>query len=102
MKACGDFYPATEDGSTGVKGTVIDAIVENKLEADVIYAVYEEMVVSQSYRFGVEYTRTNGETIQYLASSEVTFTDNANQNDYEYIISETEDGTQTTKEQKED
>jgi hypothetical protein len=72
------------------------------IEADVIYAVYEEMVVSQSYRFGVEYTRTNGETIQYLASSEVTFTDNANQNDYEYIISETEDGTQATKEQKED
>lgn len=38
LKACGDYYPATEDGSTGVKGTVIDAIVENKLEADVIYA----------------------------------------------------------------
>lgn len=38
LKACGDFYPATEDGSIGVKGTVIDAIVENKLEADVIYA----------------------------------------------------------------
>jgi len=33
-----DIYAATEDGSTGTKGTVLDAIRENKLEADVIYA----------------------------------------------------------------
>ena len=33
-----DIYAATEDGSTGSKGTVLDAIRENKLEADVIYA----------------------------------------------------------------
>lgn len=38
LKGCGEFYPATEDGSVGVKGTVIDAIKENKLEADVIFA----------------------------------------------------------------
>ena len=38
LKECGEFYPATEDGSVGVKGTVIDAIKENKLEADVIFA----------------------------------------------------------------
>ena len=38
LKKCGEFYPATEDGSAGVKGTVIDAMVENKLEADVIFA----------------------------------------------------------------
>ena len=29
---------ATEDGSVGTKGNVIDAIKENALEADVIYA----------------------------------------------------------------
>lgn len=33
-----DIYAATEDGSTGSQGTVLDAIRENKLEADVIYA----------------------------------------------------------------
>lgn len=38
LKANGNFYPATEDGSAGVKGTVMDAIRENKIEADVIYA----------------------------------------------------------------
>ena len=31
-------YVATEDGSVGTKGNVIDAIKENALEADVIYA----------------------------------------------------------------
>jgi len=33
-----DVVIATEDGSTGTKGNVLDAIRENKLEADVIYA----------------------------------------------------------------
>ena len=33
-----DVFAATEDGSTGTKGTVIDAISENRLTADVIYA----------------------------------------------------------------
>lgn len=33
-----DFYVATEDGSTGTKGTVIDAIKANNLKADIIYA----------------------------------------------------------------
>ena len=34
----GEIYIATEDGSTGTKGNVIDAIRENGLTADVIYA----------------------------------------------------------------
>lgn len=38
LKENGNFYAATEDGSTGVKGTVIDAIKTNKIQADVIYA----------------------------------------------------------------
>lgn len=33
-----DVYIATEDGSIGTKGFVTDAIAENKIEADMIYA----------------------------------------------------------------
>ena len=38
FKEQADSYVATEDGSVGTKGNVIDAIRENGLEADVIYA----------------------------------------------------------------
>ena len=34
----GELYISTEDGSTGTRGNVMDAIRENGLEADVIYA----------------------------------------------------------------
>ena len=34
----GEVYIATEDGSVGTKGNVMDAIRENALKADVIYA----------------------------------------------------------------
>ena len=34
----GNFYVSTDDGSAGFKGTVVDAITENSLSADVIYA----------------------------------------------------------------
>lgn len=34
----GKVYIATEDGSQGTKGNVLDAIAENSLQADVIYA----------------------------------------------------------------
>ena len=34
----GEVYLATEDGSTGTKGNVLDAIRANALTADVIYA----------------------------------------------------------------
>ncbi len=34
----GDVYISTEDGSVGTKGNVMDAIRENNLEAEVIYA----------------------------------------------------------------
>ena len=36
--AYGDVYVATEDGTAGTKGNVLDAIRENGLNADVIYA----------------------------------------------------------------
>ncbi|MFV0363125.1 MAG: dihydroorotate dehydrogenase electron transfer subunit [Suipraeoptans sp.] len=38
LRLVSDLYIATETGSNGTKGTVIDAIRENKLNADVIYA----------------------------------------------------------------
>jgi dihydroorotate dehydrogenase electron transfer subunit len=38
LKENGTLYVATESGSTGVKGNVLDAIRENGLEADIIYA----------------------------------------------------------------
>ena len=34
----GEVYISTEDGSVGTKGNVMDAIQENSLEADIIYA----------------------------------------------------------------
>jgi dihydroorotate dehydrogenase electron transfer subunit len=34
----GEVYLSTEDGGKGTKGNVLDAIRENKLEADIIYA----------------------------------------------------------------
>lgn len=38
LKANGNLYIATDDGSLGTNGTVIDAIKENNIEADVIFA----------------------------------------------------------------
>ena len=37
-KKCGDLYVATEDGSAGSKGNVLNAINDNKLTADIIFA----------------------------------------------------------------
>ena len=38
LKSSGALYIATEDGSVGTKGTVIDVIRDQKIEGDVIYA----------------------------------------------------------------
>lgn len=38
FKACGRVVIATEDGSCGTKGTVLDAIRENKVKGSVIYS----------------------------------------------------------------
>lgn len=38
LKKYGEVYVATEDGSVGTKGNVLDAIRENGLNADIIYA----------------------------------------------------------------
>ncbi len=36
MEECGELFIATEDGSAGTKGTVIDAIKENNIKGDLI------------------------------------------------------------------
>lgn len=38
FKQYGEVFVATEDGSSGTKGNVLDAIRENNLKADIIYA----------------------------------------------------------------
>lgn len=38
LEKCGKVYIATEDGSVGTKGNVMDAIRENGLQADMIFA----------------------------------------------------------------
>ena len=38
LKKYADVYIATEDGSVGTKGNVLNAIEENNLSADIIYA----------------------------------------------------------------
>lgn len=38
FKGLGDLYIATEDGSYGTEGNVLDAIAENGLEGEIIYA----------------------------------------------------------------
>jgi len=38
LKEYGELYVATEDGSSGTKGNVMDAIRENGLDAEIIYA----------------------------------------------------------------
>lgn len=38
LEAAGTLFIATEDGSVGTKGNVVDAIRENKIEADMMFA----------------------------------------------------------------
>ena len=42
FEQAGELYISTEDGSVGTKGNVMDAIRENALEADMIYACGRE------------------------------------------------------------
>ena len=56
FEAYGDVYVATEDGSAGTKGNVMDAIRENALEADMIYACGPTPML----RAIKQYAETNG------------------------------------------
>ena len=50
----GNVYIATEDGSVGTKGNVMDAIRENALEADIIYACGPTPMLRAVKDFSVE------------------------------------------------
>lgn len=56
LKQYGELYIATEDGSAGTKGNVLDAVRENALTADVIYACGPTPML----RAIKEYARENG------------------------------------------
>jgi dihydroorotate dehydrogenase electron transfer subunit len=51
-------YVATEDGSVGTKGNVLDAIAENHLEADVLYACGPTPMLRALKRYAKEHGMT--------------------------------------------
>jgi len=52
--AAGDLHIATEDGSAGVKGNVMDAVREDHLEADVIFACGPAPMLRAIKAYGLE------------------------------------------------
>ncbi len=58
FEAYGKVYISTEDGSFGTKGNVIDAIHENSLEADVIYACGPTPMLKGVKAYGLEHKIT--------------------------------------------
>ncbi|HIW20960.1 MAG TPA: dihydroorotate dehydrogenase electron transfer subunit [Candidatus Dorea intestinavium] len=66
LKKQGELYIATDSGSFGVKGTVIDAIKENELKAAVIYACGPTPMLKAVK----EYAKTHNITKCYLSMEE--------------------------------
>ena len=60
FEGLGEVYISTEDGSCGTKGNVIDAIKENNLDADIIFACGPTPML----RGIKEYAEANGITAQ--------------------------------------
>lgn len=54
LEQYGRVFVATEDGSVGTKGTVMDAIEENRLEADVIFACGPMPMLKAIKKYGEE------------------------------------------------
>ena len=54
LSAHGELYLATEDGSSGVKGTVLDAVREHSLQAEVLYACGPTPMLKAVKAFGEE------------------------------------------------
>lgn len=54
MKKAGELVIATEDGSAGTKGNVLDAIRENDLEADMIFACGPKPMLRALKAYGLE------------------------------------------------
>ena len=56
MKKAGELVIATEDGSAGTKGNVLDAIRENDLKADMIFACGPKPMLRALKAYGLENT----------------------------------------------
>ena len=54
MKKAGELVIATEDGSAGTKGNVLDAIRENDLKADMIFACGPKPMLRALKAYGLE------------------------------------------------
>lgn len=54
MKKAGELVIATEDGSAGTKGNVLDAICENDLKADMIFACGPKPMLRALKAYGLE------------------------------------------------
>ena len=54
MKKAGELVIATEDGSAGTKGNVLDAIRENSLKADMIFACGPKPMLRALKAYGLE------------------------------------------------
>lgn len=54
LKKYGEVYISTEDGSTGTKGNVLDAIKDNNIEADIIYACGPMPMLRAIKQFAIE------------------------------------------------
>ena len=55
MKKAGELVIATEDGSAGTKGNVLDAIRENDLKADMIFACGPKPMLRALKAYGLEH-----------------------------------------------
>ena len=54
FQGVGNFYVSTEDGSAGVKGTVLDSIISNSISADIIYACGPKPMLSALKKYSAE------------------------------------------------
>lgn len=54
LKKYGDVYISTEDGSTGTKGNVLDAVRENDIKADIVYSCGPMPMLRAVKQFAVE------------------------------------------------
>ena len=54
LKKYGDVYISTEDGSTGTKGNVLDAIRENDIKADIVYSCGPMPMLRAVKQFAIE------------------------------------------------
>ena len=55
FEACGKVYIATEDGSCGTRGNVMDVVAQKSLDAEIIYACGPLPMLRAVKKFGTEH-----------------------------------------------